>query len=139
MKCLSVNQPWATLIMLGHKQYETRTWSTRYRGPLAIHASKQFPEAAAQLCQTEPFRTLLREAGFHHGADLPRGRILGTVQLLDCVPVRSVLATLSEKEKALGDFLCGRHVLRLGQPLPLERPIMMTGKLGLFDLPALAS
>ena len=39
MKCLSVRQPWASLIAHGHKDVENRTWSTNYRGPLIVHAS----------------------------------------------------------------------------------------------------
>jgi len=41
MKCLSVKQPWANLIANGEKGIETRTWSTEYRGPLAIASSKE--------------------------------------------------------------------------------------------------
>ena len=40
MKALPVTQPYATLVALGAKHIETRSWSTRYRGPLAIHAGK---------------------------------------------------------------------------------------------------
>jgi hypothetical protein len=40
MKILSVRQPWAALIVSGHKDIENRTWSTRYRGPVLIHASQ---------------------------------------------------------------------------------------------------
>ncbi len=40
MKALSVKQPWAMMIMEGKKTIETRTWLTRYRGPLVIVASK---------------------------------------------------------------------------------------------------
>ncbi len=40
MKALSLLQPWATLVVIGVKQIETRSWSTAYRGPLLIHASK---------------------------------------------------------------------------------------------------
>lgn len=38
MKALSLWQPWATLIQVGVKWIETRSWRTAYRGPLAIHA-----------------------------------------------------------------------------------------------------
>ncbi len=41
MKCLSVRQPWASLIIRGTKDVENRTWDTDYRGRLAIHASKR--------------------------------------------------------------------------------------------------
>lgn len=40
MKAISLWQPWASLIAHGVKTIETRSWSTPYRGPLAIHAAK---------------------------------------------------------------------------------------------------
>ena len=39
MKALTLYQPYATAIALGLKKYETRSWATSYRGPLAIHTS----------------------------------------------------------------------------------------------------
>ena len=42
MKALSVRQPWAWCIVNGWKDVENRRWSTSHRGPLLIHASKQF-------------------------------------------------------------------------------------------------
>jgi hypothetical protein len=39
MKVLSVRQPYASLLVRGIKRFESRTWSTDYRGPLLIHAS----------------------------------------------------------------------------------------------------
>ena len=40
MRTLSIRQPWAWLIVHGHKDVENREWATDYRGPLLIHASK---------------------------------------------------------------------------------------------------
>ncbi len=40
MKALTISQPWASLIAEGVKTIETRSRSTKYRGPLAIHAGK---------------------------------------------------------------------------------------------------
>ena len=37
---LSLKQPWASTFACGEKTIETRTWSTSYRGPLAIHTSQ---------------------------------------------------------------------------------------------------
>lgn len=45
MKAITLHQPWATLISLGVKSIETRSWSTSYRGPLAIHAAARPPIA----------------------------------------------------------------------------------------------
>lgn len=44
MKVLTLHQPWASLIALGVKTIETRSWSTAYRGPLAIHAGSTWPK-----------------------------------------------------------------------------------------------
>lgn len=43
MKALTIWQPWASLIARGVKQYETRSWPTKYRGPIAIHAAVKDP------------------------------------------------------------------------------------------------
>ena len=84
MKCITLWQPWATLIMLGIKKIETRSWHTQHRGPLAIHsAAKDHPTLAA-ICATEPFRSQLAAAGFASFKDLPRRCIMGTVHLDDC-------------------------------------------------------
>ena len=39
MKALTIWQPWASLLVSGQKKYETRSWATAYRGPIAIHAA----------------------------------------------------------------------------------------------------
>jgi hypothetical protein len=39
LKCLSIRQPWIDLILCGRKRVENRTWTTRHRGPLALHSS----------------------------------------------------------------------------------------------------
>ncbi len=39
MKALTLHQPWASLIAWGDKEIETRSWSTNYRGPIAIHSA----------------------------------------------------------------------------------------------------
>ena len=43
MKALTLWQPWASLVALGWKSVETRCWSTKYRGPLAIHSAAKLP------------------------------------------------------------------------------------------------
>lgn len=67
MKALSLTQPWASLVAIGEKRIETRSWATRYRGPVAIHAAKSFPGAAQHWCFAEPFRSAL----LRHPDDLP--------------------------------------------------------------------
>ena len=40
MKAISIRQPWAWLIVHGYKDVENRTWATKHRGPILIHAGK---------------------------------------------------------------------------------------------------
>ncbi len=40
---LSLRQPWAWLVVSGHKDVENRVWRAAYRGPLLIHAGKAAP------------------------------------------------------------------------------------------------
>ena len=41
MRAITIHQPYASLIAVGVKKYETRSWATSHRGPIAIHASKK--------------------------------------------------------------------------------------------------
>lgn len=54
MKALSTKQPWANLIAGGEKCIEIRTWTTKYIGPLAIHASKTVDLEGARLFKKTP-------------------------------------------------------------------------------------
>src|SRR5690348_441422 len=100
MKAITLTQPWATLVAVGEKRIETRSWSTSYRGLLAIHAAKGWPLVAAALCADEPFRTaLVPAADFDRfvtvgregvsAPDLPCGAVVATCWLIDCVRIEA--------------------------------------------------
>ena len=73
MKVLTIKQPWATLIIQGDKRFEFRSWQTKYRGELLIHAGKGIDkEAIKRLSKYLP-------------ENLPSGKILGKVKLVDCI------------------------------------------------------
>ncbi|MER9628355.1 ASCH domain-containing protein [Mesorhizobium sp. M0296] len=46
-RALSIMQPWAWLIVNGHKHIENRDWPTKFRGPVCIHAGKKFDQDCA--------------------------------------------------------------------------------------------
>jgi len=71
MKALTVKQPWASLIMGGHKRVENRTWRTHYRGPLVIHAGAAVDRASMHLAD-------------RYEIDTPKRVFLGVVDLYDC-------------------------------------------------------
>lgn len=68
MKALSIRQPWAWLIVNGFKDIENRSWDTKYRGAVLIHASSKPPTKAEM---TEAFRILTDAHGLMVAASMP--------------------------------------------------------------------
>jgi len=125
MKALSIRQPWAFSIIHGGKDIENRSWSTRYRGELAVHAAKGLTEDEIDAWKLFiDFHDLRGDwlTGKTIG-DLYRGGIIGVVDLLDCV------------ERSSSRWFSGDYGFVLANPRPIE-PVPCKGRLGLFDLPA---
>jgi hypothetical protein len=83
---ISVRQPWAWLILFGGKDIENRTWLTRLRGPILIHASKactrdEYEEAVEVALAVNPSL----EGQIPSLKAIPRGGIVGKATLTDCV------------------------------------------------------
>jgi len=128
---LSLTQPWASLIAIGVKKIETRSWRTHYRGPLAIHASKGFrwPED----WELVPFPA---------PDALPRGAILAVATLRtvqwtghNAVYPPDWLRTVDDIERAFGDFSEKRYGWFLEDVHELAEPIPCRGARGLWTVP----
>lgn len=136
MKALSLWQPWATLIALGVKRFETRHWSTRYRGPIAIHAV-----ARGNLAEEDELLDDLRRrfARCHHlprAADLPRGAIVAIGRLTDCWDIdRRFIDTQTDLERAVGCWMRGRFAWEIVDVKALDTPVPFPGRRSLFDVP----
>lgn len=133
MYVLSVRQPWAALIMAGLKDIENRTWTTRHRGLLGIHASQTRLPLADQarirhvLTRNGPRRTRRRIALVLDG-ELVYGALLGTVQLIDVCHSDTCQCSPWHEEDAYG--------WKLRKPTTFPRPRPMPGRLGLWTLPS---
>lgn len=133
LRCLSLTQPYASLVAIGAKCIETRSWSTAYRGRLAIHAARGFPGWARARCAEEPFRAALQAHGLLRPDDLPRGAILALVTLADCRPIAGPTdAPPDERERAFGDYTPGRYAWYLSEIQRLDEPLPARGRLGLW-------
>jgi hypothetical protein len=90
MKALTIRQPWASLIAHGVKTIETRSWSTKHRGPIAIHAGTVVPADGLSVGrwsvyrQVDGVRALDRSGEWH---PLPLGAVVAIVELDDCRPI----------------------------------------------------
>lgn len=139
MKILTLHEPWASFMTRGYKKWETRSWGTPYRGPIAIHAAK----TDEHLCDAT---FLLSNAGVMETAfvvppfpmddkDWPRGKILTVGELVDCVPTEK--AEPSPQERALGDYTSGR-VAWIFKDMRRVKPFPFGGMQGLKNLPSWA-
>jgi hypothetical protein len=110
---LSIRQPWCHHILYDGKDIENRSWATRFRGAVLIHASKGVDRDD---------RVEVREAG------MPLGGIVGVMEIVDCV-------TASGSDWFFGPY---GFVIRNARPLPF---VPCRGALGFFrpavDLSAL--
>lgn len=135
MKAISIRQPWASLIIKAGKDIENRSWATRFRGRVLVHASKgmtrdEHEDAihfAVCAIKADPKNAgaaktrTLRELGFAF-EDLQRGGIIGSVEIVDCVAD-------STSPWFMGEF---GFVLRNPIALPF---VPFKGQLGFFDAP----
>lgn len=140
MKAISLWQPWATLVAIGAKQYETRHWSTSYRGPLVIHAAKKWDHELYSFTLMDPFARCLREGGYEVGGGynakgngLPLGAFLCVVDLVEIVRTEEVINFLSEQEIAFGNYLPRRFAWKLENVRAFPEPVEARGYQGLWN------
>jgi activating signal cointegrator 1 len=139
MRCLSLTQPWASLVACSLKRIETRSWPTSYRGPLAIHAAKGYPVAARAFFHDTIAGELLRQHGI---TSPPRGAVIAVCGLVhvgaiyrlpDEVRIKSVEWTVQPREVGFGDYTPGRYAWLLADVQALPEPIPARGSLGLWE------
>ena len=122
MKCLSVSQPFANLIIQGKKTIELRRWNTNFRGEFLIHAPiKIRKEDCKRLKIKEKMQT---------------GSIIGKAEIYDVKKYNSVseIKQDSKKHLALKKFHGSKYGFLLKNAKPFRVPIPYKGKLGFFDV-----
>lgn len=148
MKAITVLQPYASLIACGAKRIETRSWATKYRGPIAIHAglSKKYSGKVRESPFYEEFSKHERGPVCMNWDRLPEllpyGKVIAIVDLIDCQKVigkaslkigdqKQMIAILENQmriagnEFAFGDYEVGRSAwilanVRRIDPVPVR-------------------
>jgi hypothetical protein len=127
MRAISLWQPWGSLIFARLKKFETRHWPTFYRGPLAIHAAQRpcppIDDLLVELC-CDTF-------GQNWRAELPRGRMLGIVDLVECKSTEAY--DVDAIEQLCGNWAPGRYAWRLEEPRVFADPPLAKGRQSFFD------
>lgn len=152
MRALTIWEPWAILIAVGAKRFETRAWTPgEVAGEtIALHAGKRFTSEERSIAQTAPFARLLRAHGYGPTLglrDLPLGAIVGVATLVHVYPTPlrdgswvaypsgTVIPPEEEDERALGDYSPGRFAWRFTDARVLPTPIPCRGYQGLWTVP----
>ena len=124
MKVLTLKQPWATLVVEGYKEYEFRTWKTKYRGDFLVHAGLGVDREALKRFE-------------YLNLYYPKGCIIGKVTLTDCLLVDDNLKE-ELKRKNENVYLgainkeTSEYAFKLENVKKIE-PIYVKGKLGFWE------
>ena len=154
MRAITLWQPWASLIACGAKRYETRSWVTKYRGPIAIHAATKDPKA---IFKTLPLNVKVAMSPYlieHYlfWDDIPRGAIVATAELVECWKITDNGHTNGSDRAAsieggvfegktnivegdeilFGDWTPGRYAWEIANVKILPEPIPQKGQQGLW-------
>jgi hypothetical protein len=127
IKAISLWQPWASLMACGVKRHETRHWSTAYRGPIAIHASKTVDIAGA------PDKLCLDALGPYWSKTVPQGAVVAIGTLAAVTAAERAADHLTAADLAAGNFTPGRFAWRVEMVRRLQAPIPTIGRQGLFN------
>lgn len=133
MKAITLWEPWATLVALGIKQYETRNWYTNHRGPLAIHAAGKgsFHNYYMKAAQTNIVAPDLKIEDLHFGA------IVAVVELTSCVEITpQMIRQMTVKELMVGDWDEGRFAWKFENLRILKTPLICRGAQGFWNIPS---
>jgi hypothetical protein len=126
IKCLSVKQPWASLIVHGIKTIENRRWPCKHRGPLLIHAGKTQDENAYNdqmriACdnnRTERIEILSQRL---------LGGFVGVCVMTDCV-------SQGKEYDGIDNWFAGPYGFVLDNARPFKDIIRWRGQLSMFNV-----
>jgi hypothetical protein len=129
MKALSMMQPYPWLFMQGFLTVDDRSWSTLYRGPLAIHASKQFHEQYYDFIKRHTDIVLPEKDAFEQGG------VVGYVDLVACMAPAALKGAPNGKPQMHRSHfgVSGFYGLVFANPRPIDM-IVCRGNRNLFDI-----
>ncbi len=122
MKCLSICQPFAELIVQGKKTIELRKWNTKFRGEFLVHAAKNVLTEDCKRLEISP-------------EEIVTGAIIGKVNLVDVKKYESDKELNKDKKKhhSVSNNTKNKYGFILENPKKLRVPIEHMGKLNFFE------
>ena len=139
MKTITIKQPWAWLIIEGVKDIENRTWPTKFRGRVLIHAAaKPWIWQALLEYLTPAMKLVFYKCGASHAwlDSLTKSKIIGSIEIIDCVINHPGI--WAEKCEPIYKFGTEKIVQAtynwdLTNPIKFPEPIPAKGKLSFWE------
>lgn len=140
MKVITLHQPYATLMAIGAKTFETRSWKTRYTGQIAVHAAKTRENDG--LFWYEPIASMLKQHGYSDPSELPYGKVVSIHMLRACFPTAmsghlvtygAIVLPPDWPESRFGNYAPGRYAWHMPLLTALEPPRAARGRQGLWN------
>jgi len=132
-QCLSMHQPWASLLVYGFKRAEGRSWSTDHRGRLWIHATSKAPDPDEVAALEERYRDIYESAGVpipplpSKSGGYPTSALLGCVDLEACWTQVEYASVLARNPSMPQEESQSEHVFWCLRPRRLLVPLKMGG------------
>ena len=123
MKAISIRPPWAWAIFNAGKDIENRTWRTKMRGTIAVHASQTMSRPSYEVALEEIMK-IARGATVPPYDAMVRGAIVGLVDLVGC-----------EEHTKSKWHIRDHYGFLLADPRALRTPIPCNGRLSFWDVP----
>ena len=123
MKVLTIKEPWATLIIEGYKKYEFRSWKTKYRGKILIHAGMSVEKDMVEIFK-------------EYDLSYSKGAIIGEAEIVDCILVDK---EFDKKLRKINKTVYGKsnhvetYAWKLENVVKYDEPIYIKGQLGLWN------
>ena len=144
MKALTLWQPYASLMVGSFKTYETRSWSTKHRGWLAIHAAKKEPDYIFDMINphfeyvnkgVKAWWECLESMGYSGWRELPRGAVIGLVKIDGIYQTETIRDEIGLLNKTFGDWRDGRFAWRTDTlaTISFSEPISAKGSQRLWE------
>lgn len=161
MKVLSLMQPWASLMVLGAKRIETRSWKPKdpkiidsiTNNGLLIHASKKWDRELINLSEQPPFWNYMKkywpeDEDYTPFSKMPLGAIIGKVNFMQAATTNNFVSISKDitkhgwaaeinwdEELRFGNYSPNRYGWLTRNAVEFETPIKCKGSLNLWDCP----